>query len=266
MSLRPDAHRPLPPVDVRLVAPETRYEIIDGELTYVSPADPPHASRHSKISAILEACVAPGYDVTSDMLTRTSELGDMAPDASIYPLAPDPETGGRQIERLAFEVVSTERIGAAERKAERLAERGVGRVFAVDVVRQRVLEWHSGTAGWGVLPGDGVIVDPALACPLVVGDLLAASVEDAMARALLAKDNPILTDALRGRHAEGVEAGREEGRREGRIEALLLILAARGLAASADQQRTIAIADPTQLDGWLVRAGSCGSVDELLSS
>jgi Uma2 family endonuclease len=257
MSVRPDLHRPLPPVDARLVAPETRYEIIDGELTYVSPADPPHASRHSKISAILEAYVAPGYDVASDMLTRTSELGDMAPDASVYPLAPDPETGGRQIERLAFEVVSTERIGAAERKAERLAERGVGRVFAVDVVRARVLEWHAATAGWSVLPGDGVIVDPALVGPLPVGDLLAASADDAMARALLAKENPVLADA--------VDAGREAGRREGRIEALLLILGARGFTVSADRQRTIATAEVAQLDGWLVRAGACASVEELLS-
>ena len=47
------------------------------------------------------------------MLTRTSEKGDMAPDASVHPAAPDPRTGGRQLEDLAFEVVSTERLSAA---------------------------------------------------------------------------------------------------------------------------------------------------------
>ena len=80
-------------VDERLVMPETRFEIIDGEVIYVSPADPPHATRHSKLSALLEAYAAPGYEAASDMLTRTSEKGDMAPDGSVYPLAPDPNTG-----------------------------------------------------------------------------------------------------------------------------------------------------------------------------
>lgn len=53
--------------------PETRYGVIDGRVVYVSPADPPHASRHSKLSALLEASVAPGFEAASDMLTRTSD-------------------------------------------------------------------------------------------------------------------------------------------------------------------------------------------------
>src|SRR5687767_7504511 len=117
MSVRRDQDRALPAVDERLVMPETRHEVVDGQVVYVSPADQEHASRHSKVNALLEAFVAPGYDVASDMLTRTSLLGDMAPDASIYPVAPDPETGGRQLEELAFEVVATERIGTCGTKA-----------------------------------------------------------------------------------------------------------------------------------------------------
>lgn len=34
----------LPDIDDRLVEPETPYEMLDGELVYVSPADPPTAS------------------------------------------------------------------------------------------------------------------------------------------------------------------------------------------------------------------------------
>jgi hypothetical protein len=90
--------RPRPPVDERLVAAESRYEIVDGKVEYVAPADEPHGTQHSKIAALLEAYAAGGYDVAVDMLTRTSEKGDMAPDASVFPAARDEATGGRRVE------------------------------------------------------------------------------------------------------------------------------------------------------------------------
>ena len=43
----------LPPVDARLVMPETRFEIIDGNVEEVAPADEAHGTRHSKLSALL---------------------------------------------------------------------------------------------------------------------------------------------------------------------------------------------------------------------
>src|SRR4029453_1602720 len=98
----------LPAVDLRLVAPESRYEIHDGKVEYVPPSDPPHGIRHSKLSALLEAHVAEEGEVASDMLTRTSEIDDIAPDASVFHREPDPVTGGRRLEELAFEVMSTE--------------------------------------------------------------------------------------------------------------------------------------------------------------
>jgi len=45
----------LPAIDDRLVTPETRYEMHDGELVYVSPADPPHGERHVQLAALIEA-------------------------------------------------------------------------------------------------------------------------------------------------------------------------------------------------------------------
>jgi Uma2 family endonuclease len=134
---RPDAPATVPAVDARLVAPESRYEVDEGRVVYVAPADEPHGSRHSKVSALLEAHVRGDRDVASDMLTRSSELSDVAPDASVFPRARDPRTGGRQLEELAFEVVSTERLNEAGAKARKLAGRGVRRVFAIDVVRHR---------------------------------------------------------------------------------------------------------------------------------
>lgn len=51
----------------------------------VSPADEPHGTRRSKISALLEAHAREDFEVASDMLTRTSEFDDMAPDVSVFP-------------------------------------------------------------------------------------------------------------------------------------------------------------------------------------
>src|SRR4051812_11606832 len=121
----------LPDVDERLVAPETRYEIHDGELVHMPPAGEAHGTRHSKVQTLVEIHTGPAFDVACDMLTRTSETTDLAPDVSVFPRARDPVTGGRQIEQLAFEVVSTESLGHAGRKAAKLLARGVRRVFAI---------------------------------------------------------------------------------------------------------------------------------------
>src|SRR5215470_13621320 len=96
--------RELPPVDEHVVPSEARLEMLDGELVHVPPSLEPHADRHSKMSALVELHVRPAFNVASDMLTRTSKIDNYAPDVSVYPRARDPETGGRQIEHLAFEV------------------------------------------------------------------------------------------------------------------------------------------------------------------
>jgi Uma2 family endonuclease len=249
-------------VDERLVMPETRYEIIDGEVVYVSPADPAHASRHSKLSALLEAYAAQGYDAASDMLTRTSELGDMAPDGSVYPAAPDPRTGRRQLEELAFEIASTERLAHAGKKAARLSERGVRRVFALDVGRQKVLEWSSALGTWQILASDAKIEDRALAIPLPVHDLVAvAKADDAVARALLAKGNTVLAEAVAG----AIAIAQASAQARGKALALLAVLRARGLSVeSAAERRILETTNEAELDTWLAGATRCASVAALL--
>jgi hypothetical protein len=138
----------LPDIDERLVAPETPYEIMDGMVVQVSPSDDPHGIRHSQILALIEAHVGPEFQVACDMLTRTSKLDDIAPDASVFPVARHPKTGGRQLEQLAFEVVSTGSLGYAGRKAAKLVARGVRRVFAIDVEHSRLLEWSRSLDDW----------------------------------------------------------------------------------------------------------------------
>jgi len=254
--------RQAPPtaVDERLVMPETRYEAIEGKIAYVCPSDEPHGTYHSRIAALLEAYVGAAYSVAVDMLTRTSAKNDMAPDASVFPAARDPRTGGRQLEELAFEVVSTETLSHAAKKARALADRGVRRVFAIDVERKRVLEWSRRTVTWEILASDGAIDDPALALPLhALADAVKA--DDAVARALLAKKNPVIEQALRAATGEGKREGRIEGKRE----ALSQILAARGLRITkkADKQLR-SERDEAVLDRWLGRAASCPSVESLL--
>jgi hypothetical protein len=124
------------------------------------------------------AHVTDAYDVAADMLTRASLDTDTAPDVSVFPRARDPETGGRRLEELAFEVVDTQKLGAAAKKARLLSNRGVRRVFAVDLKKKRALEWSRPTNGWKMLPADGTIADPALVMPLPIDAIVVAAKAD----------------------------------------------------------------------------------------
>ena len=228
----------LPDIEDRLVEPETRYEMLDGELVYVSPADRPHGRRHAKILALLEAYAASGFEVSCDLLTRTSQVDDVAPDASVYPEAPDPRTGGRQLEQLAFEVVSTESLSHASRKARKLTRRGVRRVFAIDIKRSRVLEWLAPLGAWQALAVRGHIEDAALALPLPIEAMLdAARADDALARALVARHNPVIEAVRAGDRAAGKAEGLRRGKAQGIREGLR-----RGKAEGITHQRHIAAA------------------------
>jgi Uma2 family endonuclease len=249
----------LPAVDDRIVAPESGYEIDDGRLVRVPPAEEPHANLHSKLAALLEAHVADDFEVAIDMLTRISETSDRAPDASVYPRARDSRTGGRQLEQLAFEIASTESLADAAGKAADLSRRGVRRVFAIDVARARAFEWSRELGTWSLLDSAGSIEDPTLAVPLPLRALVhAAKADDVVASALLAKRNPVLLAAL--------AAGRAEGQAEGRAEDILLVLARRGLIPRpADRQRILGERDLAMLARWLERAVTCSSVTELFA-
>jgi Uma2 family endonuclease len=295
----PDA----PAVDARLVAPESGYEIIDGRLVAVPPAHEPHGNRHSKVNALLEAFVTDAYDVACDMLTRTSETSDIAPDASVYPRARDPKTGGRQLEVLAFEIVDAQKLSKAGKKAHLLSERGVRRVFAVDVPHQRVFEWSRDASTWQVLPDAGAIEDPSLVAALPVEALVkAAKADDAVARALLAKRNPVLVAAVdegreegrkqgrkqgreegrkqgreegrkQGREEgreEGRKQGREEGRKQGELQAvqqtLVAVLEARGLPLTRlEQERVEGCTDFSVLRNWAKRAATADAAEDIFT-
>lgn len=253
MSSRVLHRAELPPVDARLVAPESGYEIIEGRVIKVAPAREPHGSRHAKVGALLEACAHEDYDVALDMLTRVSETSDIAPDAAVFRRARDPETGGRYVEELAFEVLSTQTLADCSGRARMLVGRGVRRVFAVDVSHERMFEWSEAADDWQILPGDATIEDPVLAAPLPIDSLVAATkADDAMARALLAKANPVLTAAI----ADGQLAALRR--------AVLSVLAARNLGPSAAQRAAIESEGSLErLEQWLARASTANAVEDV---
>lgn len=247
----------LPAVDDRLVAPETRYEVRDGALVHVPPADEPHGTRHSKIAALVEIHSAPAFDVACDMLTRTSARDDIAPDVSVFPRARHPLTGRRQLEHLAFEVVSTQSLGDAGAKAASLVERGVRRVFAIDIERARALEWSASLESWSMLDINGFIEDEALAVPLPIQPLVhAAEADDAVARALLIKRNPVIEQAR--------AQDRSEGEQKGFSEAIITVLDARGITVDAAARvRILGERDTTTLVRWVARAATCAEIADV---
>lgn len=271
-----DSRSQLPAVDERLVAPETRYEIEHGRVVYVPPADEPHGTRHAKLAAVVTAHRAASFDVAVDMLTRTSRIDDIAPDVSVFPAARDAATGGRQLEQLAFEVASTESLGHAAVRAASLVARGVRRVFAIDVERERALEWSSALDAWSILDRRARIADPALAVPIPVEALLdAARADDAIARALREQRHPeFVAEREEGRAeglAQGLAQGLARGHARGQAEALakgiLAVLSARGLVPSPDERAAIlAERDPARLEQWLQGATSITSIAALLSN
>jgi Uma2 family endonuclease len=247
----------LPDIDDRLVEPETRYEMLDGELIYVAPADPPHAERHVQLCALLEAHTGPGFEVACDLLTRTSKVDDFAPDVSVYPAGPDPTTGRRQLEQVVFELVSAQAMSVPTRKAAKLAARGVRRIFAIDVTKARALEWSAVEGRWAPLDAAGEITDPALAVPLPIASLIRTlKADDDIARALVIKRNPVI-EAIR---ADGVQEGVAGGLRR----ALVALLAARGTLTAVQRDRVLAERDVARLERWIDRAIAGASVAELL--
>lgn len=247
---RPVPQRPA--VDERLIAPGARYEILDGKLLFTPPADEPHASIHMDLAAVLRAHVISGYRGAVDMLTRTSEVGDHAPDASIYPQERDPMTGGRKLEELAFEIVSEQSMSVPTSKARDLIQRGVRRVFCIDLGKRRALEWSREKDDWKDISLDASIVDPCFAKPMPLRVLFdAAAIDDALASALLAKKNRLIEAAKDAATAAATVAATAATM----AESVLQVLDARKVALSAsDRERARACTDVEQLSAWLRKA------------
>lgn len=265
-----DEHRPgrgFPGIDDRLVEPEvTRDEIIGGLRVVASPALEPHATQHTELDYVLRAHVSPGYRAAADLLTRHDEESDFATDVCVFKKGTDPATGGRNLEEIAFEVVSSQNEAYVTEKAVRMHRRGVRRIFAVWTKgRQRICEWSPETQDWRSLDAGSRIEDPCLVAPLAVAALLDAAVADnAVVEALIAKGNPALREREAAAEAKGEAKGKAEGRAEGIAGAILKVLEARRVAVTeAQRQEILRCQDLHRLDRWLHQAARAASGDEL---
>ena len=270
-SLHLPGRADFPRVDDHLVVPEvTRDEIIKGRRVVAMPADAPHGDQHFRLDYVVAAHVAPGYEGSSDLLTRTGKKSDFATDACIRRTGTDPATGTRYLEEIAFEVVSTQREGDAADKAEEMLVRGVRRIFAIFVKGpRRVCEWSPKSRRWIPLDAGARIEDPCLVTPLAVSALLDAALADnAVVEALKAKRNPEILKLEAAAEARGEAIGKAEGRAEGEAkgtaEAILKVLEARGIAVSQAQREEISrCSDLARLSRWVARASLATSAEEV---
>jgi len=278
----------LPRIDDRLVVPEvTRDEIIKGRRVVAMPAEAPHGDQHFRLDYVVGAHVAPGYEGSTELLTRTSAESDFASDACIRKTGKDPATGTRYLEEIAFEVVSTQSERDVTEKAEEMHGRGVRRIFAIFIKGpRRVCEWSpESPRRWQLLDAGARIEDPCLVAPLAVSALLDAALADnAVQEALIAKNNPVYLERVAAAEARGEARGKAEGRAEGEAkgraegeakgraegeakgvaEAILKVLAARGIAVSAARREEIVrCGDLARLSRWVVRAAVVASADEV---
>jgi Putative restriction endonuclease len=246
-SMRLPGRGPFPRVDDHLVEAEvTRDEIIGGHRIVASPAQPPHATQHTRLDYVLQAHVAPGYIAATDLLTRHDQESDFASDACVYKDGIDPTTGTRYLEEIAFEVVSEQNEKWITEKARRMQRRGVRRIFTIWVKTQKVCEWSPDGESWRPLES---IEDSRLVAPLPVSALLdAAKADNSVVEALAAKGNP----ALLLRDAAAL------------ARSILEVLEARGvLIDDPQQQEIIGCKDLERLHSWLRRAAVASSIDEV---
>ncbi|MCP4659989.1 MAG: hypothetical protein GY856_31690 [bacterium] len=168
---------------------------------------------------------------------------------------------------------------ATKARARGFAARGVHRQIGIFVREKTVREWLKSENDWGEpLDLRGSLRDPCLAVPLPLAALLdPALAQEAITRALEAKDDPVILEikdrseergekrgSAQGR-AEGEKRGRAQGKAEERVESILTVLSARGFVVSEEvRERIRATTEPETLKRWLRRAVSASSLDEVL--
>jgi hypothetical protein len=266
------SHSAWPRVSDYVVEPEADIELFQGQIREVLHAGPLHSQQLNQVSYVLGACVAPGHGVDVDLLTRQDAENNFASDLCIRKDGIDPDTDDRYLEELVFEIKSIRDPDELEQRTRIMARRGVRRIFAIpvhghpagiDLVAGPVAEWMPAEERWQTYRDDELIADPCLFEPVPVRALLdAVEADDAVARALLHKGNPVLVRHIEEAWKEGLKEGKERAARE----LIRLIMHTRGLAMdAAARARVAACSDLAVLERWAVRAALGASTSELFS-
>jgi hypothetical protein len=83
-----------------------------------------------------------------------------------------------------------------------------------------------------------------------------------MARALVAKRNPVIEEV----RAEGMRRGTATGMRRGTAGAVIAVLVSRGVSLDSEQRdRILNETDLARVERWITRALTCTSAAELLA-
>ncbi|MEM9459075.1 MAG: hypothetical protein AAGF11_33160 [Myxococcota bacterium] len=197
-----------PYIDERLVEPETRQEIVRGRQIHAAPANAEHGDEHTEVTTVVRLHAAPGYTVSTDLLTRAGPRSDFATDTCVRRSGIDPDTGSRYLEELAFEVVNEQSDKYMLERAQELTACGVRRLIAVFVKRGEICEWSTKDDRWIALDLDGSLRDPTLVRPFPLRALFDAAVaDDSLVDALAAKNNRRLAQRERQRKQQGLEQG-----------------------------------------------------------
>ena len=239
---------PFPRVDERLVRPETREELVDGELVLAVPANEPHADQHYELDFVTRGGLAPGYVGATDLLTRVDGASDFAADTCIRREGIDPTTGARYLEEVAFEVVGEQALRDITARARRIVARGVRRILAIFVERGEVREWSRERDDWVTLDSGGMLEDRTLATPIPIHALLdRAAANRAVVRALRAKRDPAIVEL----EAEGIGRGVEQGRAQMARKAIAALCEVLDIPLDDERRTLLEALDATRLESLL---------------
>lgn len=171
MYCSPSPHsstRKWPSLDANLATPETREEVLDGKRVYMRGQEAPYAFLHADLAALLQTHRTFEYRGAIDMLTRVNEDSDISADVSLHPVARD-ANGERLPQRLMVDILNSGRKSHHERRAQLFSERGVARIFGIELKQYpEVYEWNSTLQQWELLPAEYEIEDLCLAKTLPI--------------------------------------------------------------------------------------------------
>lgn len=188
-----------------------------------------------------------------------------APDVSVGNF-PDEPGWATEAPQLAVEYADRGQDEAElQIKIQELFRGGTGFVWVVRLTGPRRVEVHMpGKAMRLARSGEDLLAPGILQNPVPVDALFDRdAAHEATLRNLLQRQGYASLDAIR---TEAAQKGKLEGELRGRIDALLAVLAARGLPLDEAQRGEIeATRDKRQLDAWIAKAAVVGSAGEVLA-
>lgn len=248
------------PFRVDQLSSPSSYELSDGHALLCQPTAPRGGASAVAGAVALRtdpAVVEAGVEVGH----RLGEKTLRAPDISIGNVPAEQPGWAEGAPPLAVEYADTGQDNAdLELKVQQLLAAGTRYLWVVRLTGPRRVEVHEPSQPMRVVDAGGELTAPGiLQNPVPVAALYdrSASLDVALRNLLQRQGYPDL-EAVRAE-------SRLEGKLEGRAEALLTVLATRGLPLSeAQRARILACADAATLDRWLASATTGATAGEVL--